>query len=355
MDEVLSSAAFQFDQSSLHGRDAMRVSLGDRRQNDGRTVTVRAYILHDDIKSEPSIVFRNEVRVNSNGATMTKLYPRPAASLLRKASHLQPPFCFLQQETDEGVKDGRGMLCAVVAYYALVAGMSDRALRWRRFDACLIAALNYINRIVGTPIAKHGMQPQNVTRNVDIISRAGGGTIQFINFADGDHRLNRKSLIVRLKLDLHALAEINGVARLSQVPESQYKKGLTLLNKETEDDAVLFNPSIAQIGKVIEEVSNFPSTMQRSAVVVFEEGSDGVDSVIEDDVDSVEDEVDSVIGDTDDDIIGTASKFGVGDNKQTIHRPSTSKKRKLEQIANDSDGGDFEETDGHDWRQAAWN
>jgi hypothetical protein len=353
MDEVLSPATFKFDQSSLHGRDALRVSLGYRKQNDGKTIAVRAYILHDGIESEPSIVFRDEVPVNSNGATTTKLYPRPAASLLRKASHLQPPFCFLQQEIDEGVKDGRGMLCAVVAYYALVAGMSDRALRWRRFDACLIAALNHINRTVGMPTAKHGMQPQNATMNVEIISKAGGGASQPINFPDGDHRLNKRSLIVRLELDSQALAEIIGVSQLPQISESQYEEGITLLNKEVGDDAVLFDPSIAQIDEETEELPHIPKTMQQSAVVVFEEQLDGVDSVIGDDVDSVEDEVDSVIEDTNDDIIGTASKFEVGDNEQTIHRPPTSKRRKLEQSADNSNGSDFEETDGYDWRQAA--
>lgn len=142
MDEVLSHATFEFHQSILSGRWASRVFLGYRNQSDGKTVTVWAYIYDDHTGGEPPIVFRDEVPINLKGVTTTRLYPRAASSLLRKACQLRPPFRFLQRGLYEGAKDGRGMLCAVVSYYGLISGSSDCAMRWPRFDACLTAALD---------------------------------------------------------------------------------------------------------------------------------------------------------------------------------------------------------------------
>jgi hypothetical protein len=160
VEEVLAPADIEFHQSSLQGGRALKLSLGDRKQSDGVAVHVWAYILLDSTESEQFIVFRDEVPTHPNGATV-RLYPRSASSLLRKATHLRPPFCLLQQETGNDFKDGRGMICAVIAYYALIAGLSDCAIRWRRFDACVIAALEYIN--ISLAWLRSGLQHGNTS------------------------------------------------------------------------------------------------------------------------------------------------------------------------------------------------
>ncbi|KAG9196015.1 hypothetical protein G6011_01136 [Alternaria panax] len=336
IDEVLSHATFRFDQSSLCGSKALRVSIGSRNQSDGIAVAVWAYISDDRTGSELPIVFRDEVPTASNGGTTTRLYPRAASSLLRKARQLRPPFCFLQQELDEGVKDGRGMICAVVAYYALITGSSDCAVRWPRFDACLIAALDYINTVVGVPAAKQAVQQDtalemtgpttsmaspvaaskakflNITAIVDRIPKVEGGVSQPMNFADTDQQHN-KSLVVRFKLNRHVLAEITGFVLPVDFPKSQ-------------DEAIDF-------------VAN------------------GCDSGLEDGVDSmIGDNLDIVIGGASDDVVVTMGRFDACDKDRRIYRATTSKKskkRKLEQIAKCSDYEDFRETDGCEWRQAS--
>jgi hypothetical protein len=88
------------------------------------------------------VLFR-EIDTSIEGQSRT--FSRAASSLLRKATDLHLPFCYLQYYPNEGVKDVRGMLCAIVLYYALVAGLNDYALHWNRFDACFTEELSYIN------------------------------------------------------------------------------------------------------------------------------------------------------------------------------------------------------------------
>jgi hypothetical protein len=397
VEEVLAPADIEFRQSSLQGGRALKLPLGDRKQSDGVAVPVWAYILLDSTESEQSIVFRDEVPTHPNGATV-RLYPRSASSLLQKATHLRPPFCLLQQETGNDFKDGRGMICAVIAYYALIAGLSDCAIRWRRFDACVIAALEYIN--ISLAWLRSGLQHGNTsdtTANVATnlpsamassctsVSAAQkhrsssrisgipkqssqtinddwiqGGTVggsagdtttdrrtylitpgdegrarQYTDFRDNDRSHNTtKSLVVRLQINRQALAEIIGIPRVLQVPDSEDEEDIKLSNRGKKKQLAILK------------------TRQRSSVAV--EGSDSIDSVIGDDVDSIGNAVDSVLWDANNDAVRTASKYKIHNDEQVLHHLSTIRKRKLEEINEGSDAGEIEETDGHGWRQASY-
>ncbi|KAI4704935.1 hypothetical protein J4E89_009520 [Alternaria sp. Ai002NY15] len=312
IEEVLSPATPTFDQAILQGRKALKVPLGDRKQSDGITVPVWAYVLLDSNGSEPSIVFRDEVQVHSNGAETAQLYPRSASSLLRKANHLKSPFSLLHLETDEGVKDGRGMLCAVIAYYALIAGLSDCAIRWRRFDACMIAALDYINiTLRWMSEIQHEPAPSTATAI-------------------------KPSLIVRLPIGREALAKITGVPHGFEVPDSEDEGDIMLPDED------------------IQEQPDNPNATHQPAVPVLEDVSDTIDSVFGDDVAGVAEEVDSVIGDANDSIIVANSRSQVHGNEQACYPSLTIRKRKLEDITAGSDGDVVEEMDGHGWRQASW-
>ncbi|KAI4945782.1 hypothetical protein J4E91_007695 [Alternaria rosae] len=313
IEEVLFSATPTFEQASLQGRKALRLSLGDRKQSDGITVPVWAYILLDSTDSEPSIMFRDEVQIHSIGANTIRLYPRSASSLLRKANHLKSPFCFLHQETDEGVKDGRGMLCAVIAYYALIAGLSDCAIRWRRFDGCMIAALDYINVTLGW-LREISRKSSRTTANV----------------------IAPKSLVVRLPIGQEALAKITGVSHGFEIPDSEDEEDIMLLNED------------------MQEQPDVPNIMQRPALAVRKELPDTVDSVFGDDVASVAEEVDSVIGDVSDSIIVANSRSQVHGNEQACYTSLTIRKCRLEDITAGSDGDVVEKMDAHGWRQDSW-
>lgn len=309
MDEVLSHTAFGYHQSILSGRCASRVFLGYRNQSDGKTVTVWAYIYDDHTGGEPPIVFRDEVPINFEGAMTTRLYPRAASSLLRKACQLRPPFCFLQQELDEGAKDGRGMLCAVVSYYGLISGSSDCAMRWPRFDACLMAALDYISTTIGVPVAKQAVQHDKTLETMEatqskvpmaLRDTASKRKVPIAalptNFANRDQRYN-DSLVVRLKLNRQALADITGISQTSDRSEAQ---------------------------------DNFMEAVASFCDSVFGYSADSV----------IGDDVDSVIGD----VSGDASQYD-----RTTHCRTTSKKRKLDSISKGSDGKGFGKTNGCRW------
>ncbi|KAF7672742.1 hypothetical protein GT037_009243 [Alternaria burnsii] len=323
MDEILSHATFEFHQSILSGRWALRVFLGYRNQSDGKTVTVWAYIYDDPTGGEPPIVFRDGVPTNLKGVTTTRLYPRAASSLLRKASQLRPPFCFLQQELDEGAKDGRGMLCAVVSYYGLISGSSDCAMRWPRFDACLMAAFDYISTTVGVSVAKQAVQHEKTSETTEAtrsklsmalcdtawkrkvpgaalvmnpIPEGGDRGALPTNFANRDHRYY-DSLILRLKLNRQALANITGINQTFDLPEDQ--------------------------DEPMGAVASFCDSVHGNSA----------DSVIGDDVDSV-------IGNFGDD---------ASQNDRMTHCRTTSKKRKLDSISKGSDGKRFGKTNGCRW------
>jgi hypothetical protein len=119
-----------------------------------------------------------------------------------------------------------------------------------------------------------------------------------------------------------------------EVPDGDDEEDITLSNKGKKKQPVIVN------------------TTHRSSVAV--EGSDSIDSVIGDDVDSIGNAVDSVLWDANNDAGRAASKYNIHNDEQVFHHLSTIRKRKLEEINEESDAGEIEETDGHGWRQASY-
>jgi hypothetical protein len=295
MDEVLSSNTFSFKHSTLAGRDALYVFLGYRPQYEKAPLGVRAYITNDRPGHYAPIVFRDEVPVTLDGVTKIRLYRRTSSSLLRKAWQLLPPFCFLQFEPYEGVKGVCDMIDALVAYYALIAGLSDCAIRWPRFEACLIAALEYINTRIEVPAAEQEIQHKteskvtvpkspivsqkaaskrkvpSTTTTTDMTPKRGGGVRQPTKLAIR-RRQQKKSLVVKLKLDRNPL----------------------VLRLKLHRGAVAEKTRTAQL---------FEAPNNRDEGLGF--GADKCNSSLDNEVDSVIGEgVDSVIGDGSDSVIG---------------------------------------------------
>ena len=145
--QLPSSNSFLFQQTTIDNTDAVKVHLGDRRQSDGEKVAAYAYIWLGRGNIEPPVVFSDEF-VGCKGELRS--YPRSASSLLRKAQDLKEPFCFLQHYPGDQVKNICGILCSLVAYYALIAGVSDCAIRWYQFYPSLLDALDYVSVWVRT-------------------------------------------------------------------------------------------------------------------------------------------------------------------------------------------------------------
>jgi hypothetical protein len=86
------------------------------------------YILIERNEIVPPVLIRDELPIVNGERTF--LQPRAATSLLRRATELEPPFCFLQFEPHDEAINVRGMLCALILYYALISGLTDSATRW---------------------------------------------------------------------------------------------------------------------------------------------------------------------------------------------------------------------------------
>ncbi|EDU40603.1 hypothetical protein A1F96_08812 [Pyrenophora tritici-repentis] len=138
---------FPFQQTTINNTVAWKVRLGDRRQSNGDKIASYAYILldHDDV--QPPVVFSDEF-TGSQGELRS--YPRSASSLLRRAQDLKEPFCFLQHYPADKVENIRGMICSLIAYYSLIAGVSDCAIQWHQFYPSLLDALDYVGAWMGT-------------------------------------------------------------------------------------------------------------------------------------------------------------------------------------------------------------
>lgn len=131
---------FTFRETAYLQQNTVSLYLGRRKQADGAKVNVWAILLLDRKQIEPPVVFVDEIETVEGAA----YHPRAATSLLRKADSLRPPFCFLQFDTNERVKKNRDMLCALVLYQYLAAGLDNCAMHWRKFDKSLTCALKYI-------------------------------------------------------------------------------------------------------------------------------------------------------------------------------------------------------------------
>ncbi|RAR01956.1 clathrin adaptor, mu subunit [Stemphylium lycopersici] len=164
------STDFAFHESTVFHQHALRTYIGERERSSGVKVPVWAYILPGET-TKPIIVFREELP--SRGERL-KEWPRSATSLLRKAKDLLPPFRLLQYHPNDGTRGMRGMVCALVAYYALTSGANDCSMHWDEFETCFIAALEHIRmnaEIEGNPKQHADEQPSLATTgNVSALS-----------------------------------------------------------------------------------------------------------------------------------------------------------------------------------------
>ena len=162
LDSFPLSSSLDFYETTLQGNKAIRVFLGHRKQSNGVVSKIWAYIVSGDSGMVPSVVFRDE---ESRTSGETQLYPRAASSLLRRAMDLHSPFCFLHFDSGDSPTNVRGMLCALVAYYALSAGFHDCALNWENFEVSLFQALQYI----ASRVEYQRRQPHHVDQSASIL------------------------------------------------------------------------------------------------------------------------------------------------------------------------------------------
>ncbi|KAF2128688.1 hypothetical protein P153DRAFT_42750 [Dothidotthia symphoricarpi CBS 119687] len=133
--------ALTFCEATHLEKNTIRLHLGHRNQADGAQASIWAHVHFDRKRMKPPVVFEDEI--NTQGKVTR--YPRSATSLLRKATGLQPPFCFLEFDPSDKVANVRDMICALVLYLFLAAGLDDCAIHWSKFDSSLVHALEYIN------------------------------------------------------------------------------------------------------------------------------------------------------------------------------------------------------------------
>ena len=144
LDSFPSPDTFSFQKTQKHGHDAIKLMLGNRPKSNGKPCQVWARIVSSHRKDlKPPVLFYDQEF--SDDGTRTLQYPRSASSLLRKATDLQPPFCFLQHDPIDEATGLRGMLGALILYQAVVTGADTCALQWVEFQDSLSRALQYIN------------------------------------------------------------------------------------------------------------------------------------------------------------------------------------------------------------------
>ncbi|KAH7359688.1 hypothetical protein BKA66DRAFT_445205 [Pyrenochaeta sp. MPI-SDFR-AT-0127] len=135
-----------FEVTTSEERQITRLHLGTRRQADGTQAIVWAYVLSDHGDVGQQIVFRERIPQIVGTGDGFRSYPRAASSLLRKATQLHPPFCFLQTDPHGDMKVDGDIIRSLVAYYFLKAGLNDYARHWSGFEASLIRALSHMSR-----------------------------------------------------------------------------------------------------------------------------------------------------------------------------------------------------------------
>jgi hypothetical protein len=147
LQDVLSSFpipdSFHFNKARKNGHDTIMLFLGNRPSLNGSTSQARARIVSQSERKDlrpPLLFYDHEL----NG-TRTIQYPRSASSLLRKATLLLPPFCFLQHDLIDEATNVREMLSAIILYLAAATEVDASAWRWDKFGDSLIHALRYID------------------------------------------------------------------------------------------------------------------------------------------------------------------------------------------------------------------
>lgn len=135
--------SFDFNKAKKNGLETITLFLGNRPDPNGSTSQAWARIVSRTERkdSQPPLLFYDQ---EFNG-TRTIQYPRSASSLLRKATLLLPPFCFLQHDPIDEATDVREMLSAIILYLAAATDVDASAWRWDKFGDSLIQALRYID------------------------------------------------------------------------------------------------------------------------------------------------------------------------------------------------------------------
>ncbi|KAF3049347.1 hypothetical protein E8E11_003021 [Didymella keratinophila] len=135
--------SFHFNKASKNGHGTTTLFLGNRPNPNGSTSQAWARIVSRAERKDfqpPLLFYDQELR-----GTRTIQYPRSASSLLRKATLLLPPFCFLQHDPIDEATNVREMLSAIILYLAAATDVDASAWRWDKFSDSLIQALRYID------------------------------------------------------------------------------------------------------------------------------------------------------------------------------------------------------------------
>lgn len=160
--------SFHFNKGSKNGYDTITIFLGNRPNPNSSTSQAWARIVSSSERKDfqPPLLFYDQ---ESDGI-YTRQYPRSASSLLRKATQLLQPFCFLQRDPIDEATNVREMLSAVILYLAAAAGVDASAWQWDKFGDSLVQALRYIDSRNTFHEWRH--QQKLAALSVSIISKA---------------------------------------------------------------------------------------------------------------------------------------------------------------------------------------
>ncbi|KAJ4991649.1 hypothetical protein SVAN01_02764 [Stagonosporopsis vannaccii] len=136
---------YNFQSTRRSGHAAIKVCLGNRKRLDGTRCQAWACIDPAERRDlQPPVTFYDQESLQDGKRSLHRRISLSATSLLRRATDLEPPFCFLQHDAFDDVKDARNMLCAIVLYQAMVVDVEKCALQWNQFGDSLSRALQYI-------------------------------------------------------------------------------------------------------------------------------------------------------------------------------------------------------------------
>lgn len=137
LDSVPASDRLKFEQAPDED-GAIEVCLGNRPKANGSLCQAWARISSDN-----HIEFYDQEKSLETGRI--REYPRSAFSLTRKAMDLHPPLCFLHHDPHDRAEHMREKLCAVIIYYAILAGVEMHIDDWNELEDKLTHALQQIN------------------------------------------------------------------------------------------------------------------------------------------------------------------------------------------------------------------
>lgn len=145
LDSLPAPDTFIFYKARKNGHDTIKLLLGNRPNTNGSACQVWARIVSSAERQDlqPPVLFYDQ-EFSADGSRAFQ-YSRSASSLLRKATELHPPFCFLQHDPFDEATKVREMLCAIILYQAAVTDVETCAWQWEKFGQNLVQALRYID------------------------------------------------------------------------------------------------------------------------------------------------------------------------------------------------------------------